>query len=344
MAYLAKWLENKDVKQAIFCSEGSAVAAFCLANQIEHQTAREVFAVNPIFAWRLAQFAISNDATIIHVHDSHAHTFAVLAATLFGLKAKIVVSRRVDFPVKNSIFSKWKYNHRAIAKIICVSNKIKEITAPAIVRKNVLTTVYSGIDTSRFSETLQQAEIRSTLDIPSHSLLVGNVAALAPHKDYKTFIEAAKLIKSKRNDVHFLIIGDGPLRNEVKQWVLQSGIKSHIHLLGFREDVPQLLKALQVFMISSETEGLGTSILDAFASEVPVVATEAGGIPELVMHGKTGYLAPVKSPEKLAAGVLEILSNKAFADQLVQGATSHLKSFTKESMAASTRDEYIKLL
>jgi glycosyltransferase involved in cell wall biosynthesis len=163
--------------------------------------------------------------------------------------------------------------------------------------------------------------------------------------DYSTFISTAKLlIEEYRLDAHFVIIGDGPLRSDVEQWIEKSGISSYITMTGFRSDVPEILPELDVFLITSETEGLGTSILDAFACEVPVVATAAGGIPVIVHHKETGLLAPIKDYDSLAELVHQLAKDKSLQKHLVEGASQLLQRFTKESVAEQTKASYEALL
>ncbi len=341
MTYLVEELSHKpNCNVFVLCAKGGEVAQWCKHNNITVFEEKEVFAVNPVFASRVSQVCKENAIDLIHVHDSHAHTFAVMANALFGAKTPLIVSRRVDFSVKKSWLSRYKYNHKSVKRILCVSDTIKAITAPAIQHKEVLATVYSGINLSRFDGAEKNGTLNREFQIDPSFPLVGNVAALAPHKDYKTFIDTCVLLVKQGLKAKFFIIGAGPMEEEVKQWVKASGIEEHIIMTGFRKDIPQILPELDVFLITSETEGLGTSILDAFACKVPVVATDAGGIPEIVNHNKTGYLGKVKAPELLAEGVTKMLSDKPYAQEMVKGASEKLTHFTKKAMAEKTFEHY----
>lgn len=325
---------------AIFCALGGAVAQWAKNNNIPAYEAKEIFAVNPVFAKKLAKAFKHGQFDLVHVHDSHAHTFAILANVLFAMNAPVIVSRRVDFPVSKSLLSKFKYNHSSVKKIVCVSKAIQAITARSIKDTSVLTTVYSGIDTSRFAQAKPSGKLHKELSLSQEIPLVGIVAALAPHKDYFTFIEMCKILVKQNSPAHFVIVGSGPEQEQVHHWVKESGISDRIHLLGFRKDLPQVIPEFNVFVISSETEGLGTSILDAFACKVPVVVTNAGGIPEIVIHEKTGYLGKVKQPETLAKGVQRFLSDIPFKQQCIQGASQKLNDFSKQNTARETYKIY----
>lgn len=341
MAYLVETLEEHGwCSNTVFCASGGELASWCEQRGISYTTAHERFAVNPFFAKKLSKLAKKLDVDLVHVHDSHAHTFAVMANAFFRMGCRLIVSRRVDFPVSSSPLSRWKYNHSSVVKIVCVSKAIQQITGAAIHDQSRMTTVHSGIDLARFEESEKNGMLHHELGLEQSIPLVGNVAALAPHKDYKTFIQTAINLVEQGTNAHFVVVGSGPLKDEVNGWVEQSGIADRIHLLGFRKDLPDVLPELDVFLITSETEGLGTSILDAFACGVPVVATDAGGIPEIVIHNTTGFLGKVKQPEILAQGVKQMLEDQAFRKRCVEGAHEHLKQFTKTATAQKTLQVY----
>ena len=214
----------------------------------------------------------------MHIHDSHSHTFAYMSA-LVGNKTPLILSRRVDFPVQNNHFSKKKYNHPAIQKIISVSQNVQDILAPAIEDTSKLTVVRSGIDLTKFDATATGA-LRKELTLSPSTKIIANIAAIAPHKDYFTFVDTAAIIKKRHPDTLFLIFGaDGGEQEKVSKYVQEKKLSDKIKFMGFRKDIPQLLPEIDVLIYTSKEEGLGTSILDALASGVPVLATQAGGIP-----------------------------------------------------------------
>ena len=281
---------------------------------------------------------------IIHAHDSHAHTAAFLSAVLFGNKTNILLSRRVDFKVSGNLFSKWKYNHPKIKSIIAVSEAIKNILLPVIREKEKITVVYDGIDLSRYDVTINKSELKAQLNIPTGKILIGNLSALANHKDYPTFLRTANELLKQHSNIHFVVAGDGPLREEITNSVKAMGLGAHITFLGFRKDVPQILKLLDVFLMTSKTEGLGSVILEAFACGVPVVATNAGGIPEIVKHNLTGLIAHVGDEIVLAKEVEQILSNAEIKNSLVSNATEFVKHFSVNATANQTKSIYQSLL
>ncbi|MCK4772162.1 MAG: glycosyltransferase family 4 protein [Candidatus Latescibacteria bacterium] len=337
LAYLYEELNLKGVQQVLLCARSSVLEQYCISRSYNYISIRKGSNLNLLFTRQVRNICNKKEIDIIHAHDSHALTFAILAATLFGNETPIIVSRRVDFPIR----SKRKYNHKNITKIICVSDAIREITGSDIVNKSVLTTIHSGIDLNRFSTGGEFKRLRTEFNIPPGTPLVGNVAALAPHKDYTTFLDTAGLLVEKGIPARYFIIGEGRLEEQLKDYADDKGLNEHVIFTGFRNDIPEILPELDIFLVTSETEGLSTSILDAIACKVPVVATNAGGITEIIEHNVTGMLGEIKQPETLVDGILTIFSNETLREEIVTNATEKLKEFTKETTAEKTLQIYL---
>lgn len=343
VAYLVEELRALQVPQLVVCAAGSPMAEFCVNHGVEYRPLGFRASFDPLNARRLSRIVRTWKADLVHTHDSHGHTAAVLANACFGMRTPLVVSRRVDFPISSGMSARWKYGHASVKRILCVSDAIRAITAAGLRDPSVLRTVHSGIDPARFAAGADgrlHAELRLEADVP----LVGNVAALAPHKDLFTFIRMAEQVHARMPGVRFVLIGEGGLRAELEQETARRGLSGVFHFAGFRKDVYRLLPELAVMAMTSRTEGLGTSILDAFAAGVPVVATAAGGIPELVSDGDTGLLCAVGDEHALADAVIAVLGQPDLRARLVQGATRKLQSFTRSATARATLVEYQAVL
>ncbi len=327
VAYLLEELKEK-IQQVVLCSAGSKMEEYCQKNGHKHYTNTKGSGIDISYARKIKSICKKEAITLCHLHDAHAHTYAILAADLFANKADLILSRRVDFPIKQKWTSTYKYNHPKIKRILCVSKAILEISKKGIKDESKLYVVYSGIDTKKFAE--KSGRLRKELQFNSEKFLVGNTSALADHKDYFTFIDACCLAKKEIEKMQVLVFGDGPMKEEITNYAKKSTIADSIHFLGFRSDVPQVLADLNVFFISSKTEGLGTSILDAFACALPVVATNAGGIPELVKNEVTGLLAPVGDVEKLASHLKLFSKETDLALKLGQNARKFVADFDKQ--------------
>ncbi|MCK9616776.1 MAG: glycosyltransferase family 4 protein [Lentimicrobiaceae bacterium] len=344
VAYLATEFAVLGIPQVVVCPLNSPLEKFCREKGITVSTFRCRIFFKLWLAYRLTCLCRKYAGAILHTHDSHAHTAAVISAFFFLNKAPLVVHRRVDFPIGKNVFSQVKYNHPGVKRILCVSDKIREITGKDIRNKKKLVTIYSGIDLQRFAKANSHGILRKQYQLTEKNLLIGNVSAIAPHKDYYTFVDTAELLSQINPDFRFFIIGDGPEKENIRNYICKKGLENRIILTGFLSNIPEILPELDVFLITSETEGLGTTLLDAFACRVPVVATAAGGIPEIVRDRVTGLLAPVKAPEKLASAVLTLLNEPQLKENLIENAFLLLQDFSTSEMAKKTLQIYKEVI
>jgi sugar transferase (PEP-CTERM/EpsH1 system associated) len=172
-------------------------------------------------------------------------------------------------------------------------------------------TIYNGVDTDRFAPGDREAA-RQALDIPAGWGVVGTVGRLDPVKDQAGLIRAFAVASAQRPSV-LLIVGDGPLRSELDALGRGLGLERRVRLLGDRQDVPQILRALDCFVLPSVGEGISNAILEAMATALPVVATRVGGNVELVEDGETGLLVEVRHPEALVRALECYLGDSGIA-------------------------------
>ena len=174
--------------------------------------------------------------------------------------------------------------------------------------------------------------------------MVGNIAALVPHKGQRHLIEAARLVVQRMPDVRFLILGEGELREMLERQVREYRLEKHVFLPGFRTDVLGCLKSFDLFAMSSVTEGLGTALLDAMACGKAIVATRTGGIPEVVADGVTGKLVAPRDHAAMAQAILELLNDHAGRERMGDAGRARVEaSFTVERMIAGTAAVYARL-
>jgi len=260
-------------------------------------------------AFRLARVIRDLSPDIIHAHDPHAVSMASMALSTIsnGRRPRLVIARRVDFHLKRNAFSRWKY--KQVDAAICSSHTIRGIVIEDGIPEDSAFTVHEGVQVDRI-QALPVADVCRELWLPPGSPTVGNIAALVPHKGQRYLVDAAPAVVRTLPDTHFLIFGEGELRPALTRQIKHLGLEHRVKLVGFRPDILSLLKGLDVFVMSSITEGLGTSILDAMAASKAVVGTRAGGIPEAVEHGITGLLVPPHNAEALAEAILQLLKDE----------------------------------
>jgi len=290
-------------------------------------------------AWRLAQAVKRYRIDILHAHTGHAHTMACLAKT-FARRGKVVVSRRIDLPPTRHPINRWKY--AAPDQIVAISNCIAGVMRDFGVAPARLSVVYSGIDPSRFNV---RPLPRAALGVPEDAPLLANVAALVDHKDHATLLAAMPEVLRTIPVLRLVIAGEGASRPQLEAQTARLGIEHAVTLLGRRDDVPRLLRASDAFVLSSKGEGLGTSILDAMACELPVVATDAGGIPEMVAHEQTGFLVPAQDPGALAQAIIRVFQDRETARAVASGGYKLVhERFTVDRMVEGNLRVYEKVL
>ena len=261
-------------------------------------------------AWRLARVIAMHRPDVVHAHDPHTVAMASMALS-FGVGPAVptlVASRRVDFHLQKHSFSRWKY--RQVACFIAASDAIADILAADGIPRARITVVHDGIDVERVHH-IPAADLRQEFWFPHGSPVLVNVAALVPHKGQKFLVEAMATVRRAVPDAQLVIFGDGELRPALEVQVRDLGLDKHVVLAGFRDDVLALTKSADLFVMSSVTEGLGSTLLDAMAMGLAIVGTRAGGIPEAVVDGTTGLLVPPGNSEALAAAIVRLLGDAA---------------------------------
>ncbi len=332
-------LVNQEIDQKVFCAKNSAIEDYLKVNNIPFSSENKNSGISFSFIKSLCQLIKSYHPSLIHIHDSHAHTACVVAHLLSNCKVPIILHRRVDFSIGNSFFSRYKYNYSYIKKVITVSKAVKEIISPII--NSEIEVIYSSWRKSSV-EGVNKINLREELGINQSAKLVGNIAALTDHKDYITFIKTASTIIENNDNIHFIIAGDGELREKLQRKIHMLGLSEKIHMLGFRKDVVEIMKTLNVFFMSSKMEGLGSILYTAFGCKIPVVSTNAGGIPELVKHKKTGFVAKVGDYRSLSKCIIDALENE---DNIItENAYNLALKNLYLNMAESTNKVYLDLL
>lgn len=305
--------------------------------------AESIFAIMPqrifdiINIFRICKFIEFSQADILHLHTAHAHLIGGIAGRI---KHKpIVVTRRVDFRVR----SRFKYN-RLADKIIAISQAIKRILIEGGVREDKIVFIPSGIDTRKFDSVGKTDYLYREFKIPEKSLVIGTIAHLADHKGHIYLLQAIPRILKEFPDSFFLFVGDGELKKSLEKKAQDLGVKDRVIFTGFREDIPEILSILDLFVLPSHLEGLCTSLMDAMYMEVPVAATTAGGIPEVIENGKTGLLVPPKNPLALAEAIIKLLQDKTKRETFAgEGKKKVLQEFTASQMVEKVEEVYLAL-
>lgn len=339
-AYLMKGLVGRGNPTFLACREGSVltepgrissdVMTFPLAFRSE---------LDVLTARRIGKIVREHEIDILHAHTAHGHTMACLGR-MFSGRGNVVVSRRVNFTPKRSWVNRVKYGMPD--RYIAISRKIGDVLSEFGIGDDKISVVYSAIDPGRMDV---EAVPRVTLLCGSEGPLIGNVAAVEDVKDQETLIRAMQVVLTEIPDAKLVIAGEGKLRGTLEGLVGELRLDECVHFLGYRNDVPGLMRAMDVFVMSSKDEGLGTSILDAMAAGVPVAATAAGGIPEIVRHEETGLLASIGDFEGLGANIVRLLREPELRETLTAKARMMIdEAHTVERMVEGNLSVYEELM
>lgn len=194
--------------------------------------------------------------------------------------------------------------------------------------------IYGAIDLERFREIdINPAEKKASLGIPPQAPVVGCVGRLVEQKGYSYLIEAAASVVRAIPDAHFIFIGDGPLFAELQAQAEAGGLGEHIHLLGSRNDVEQLLRCMDVYAMASLWEGMPISVMESMAARVPVVTTDIPGSRELIQDGRTGILTPPRDPAALGREIIRLLNSVSLREALAAQAAERIQDFSFQKSA-----------
>jgi sugar transferase (PEP-CTERM/EpsH1 system associated) len=261
--------------------------------------------------WRLYRLIKRLKPDVIHTHLFTGNAWGRAAAWLAGTKRIIASEHSVDL-WKNGV---RRFVDRALAipsfRVVAKSEAIADFcrTVEHIPERKVIT-IRNGIDVSRYNNGFDHEEVRRAIGLPRDAMVVGTVGRLSPEKGHEVLIEALKRLKADLPGLSAVVAGDGPLRGEVHRVLRAKGMEGTMRLLGYREDVPALLAAMDIFVLPSHREGMPLALLEAMAARLPVIATNVGGCREVIVNGKNGFLVPPARPDMLAEAI-RCLANKA---------------------------------
>jgi glycosyltransferase involved in cell wall biosynthesis len=298
-------------------------------------------------AWTLRGHIETRRYDIVHCHSSHAHGAARLAVEMLGFggsrRPRMVVSRRVDFRVGRFGLGALKYRH-GVDRFLAISTGVRDVLVSCGVDADRIELVPSGIDLDKFSRVGDNNYLDAEFGFDKNTVVIGNVAALAPHKSQSDFIIAAEKVREKIPAARFLIVGEGELRPDLERMIAERELKDAVTLTGFRKDVLEVLSRFDCFVLSSYLEGLCTSIMDAHAMGIPVVATRTGGVPDLVIDGETGLLVPPRDPGALADAIERMVGDEELRARCSAQARKKSATYGYENMVDKTLDVYQRLV
>ena len=294
---------SSDVKSFIICLEEKGELGLQHDGLTIIELSKEP-GINLKIAWQLVTLINKYDIDIIHTHNPGPHFYGAIAG--FFTHCPVVHTKHGrNYPTAWKKVLLNKISSFLTTKVVAVSANAEKVCLEVEkIPASKVMVILNGIDTNRFSFAEKEGGIEH------RPVRIGIVARLSAEKDHQTLLNACKILAVQGARFHLEIIGDGILRGTLEKSVNTYGIDSYITFSGMRHDVPDRLRQLDIFVLSSTTEGVSLTLLEAMATGLPVVATDVGGNPEVVIDGETGYLVPMQNPAEMAGRLLLLLNDE----------------------------------
>jgi L-malate glycosyltransferase len=344
--FLASGLESRGLRSLVVAPPRSALArraaaAGLVVRQLPMRGEWDLAA-----AWRLAGMVRREQVDLIHCHTAHAAAIGALARLRVGAP-RAVASRRVSFPLRRAIVSRLKYT-LGVDRVIAVSEAIRRSLIGQGLAPDRVVTIHSGIDPGRFQGgnrgRFRAATTAAPIAWPADAFLVGTVGHLAAHKGFDLFLEAAAGAARTNPRTRFVVVGEGEEERDLRRRAQALGLGDRVWFAGFRDDMPDVLAGLDLFVLASRGgEGSPAVLKEAMAAGVAVVATALDGVEEIIEDAEHGVLTPPGDVQALAGAIARLAADGSMRARLVNGARRRADDFTIDKMVDRTREVYVTL-
>ena len=294
---------------------------------------------------KLKKLIRTENIDIIHTHGSQDSWTAAFALYKLKDRPKYVRTKHNIFPIRNTVFNRWLYR-KSLDKIIVVAKSVaRNLEDIGWWDQESIAIIPAEVDITRFDDSISGEKVRAEFGIRPEVKVIGIVSRISPGKGHKYLIEAFSSLKHDKSNIELLICGAGKGQKELKKQAESLGVAEKVNFTGFREDVPEVLAAMDIFVLPSLSEGVATSLLEAMAMRKPVIATSVGGIPDYLFDGRTGLLVPPKNSSAIATQLRRFLSDENFAKRLGnEGRDVIEKNFTPQQLVEKTLKVYREVI
>lgn len=296
---------------------------------------------------RTIRFIRDKDIKLLHSHEFTSNSYSLLAARIAGIPIICTAHGKNYYPDRYYRRLAYRLVARFSNKFVAVSEDLKSFLVEQVgINENKITVVHNGIDIEKFkSSTFTRKEIRHGLGLVQNDYVIIVVAALFEMKGHADLVKSLTKLDDIQQNLKVLFIGDGPYRKQLEELTTQLGLENTILFTGFRDDISGLLSASDLFVLPSYSEGLPISVLEAMSVGLPVVATDVGGMREIIKDGETGYLVPAKDVDELAVTIRRCIENKDITEAVSRAGRAYVRAeFSMESMLGNYRRIYHELI
>jgi glycosyltransferase involved in cell wall biosynthesis len=275
--------------------------------------------------WKLSRLIRRERIEAVHTHNVTPWVYAALGARLAGARLYHTEHSNL-FPHQRRLMAAERWLARLTRVVIADSEKVKRqlVTGQGLPARKIRT-VLNGIDLSAFAAPASPQAIRQQLGLNGAAPVIGTVGRLAAVKDQRSLLDAFHLVAQEFPLARLVLVGDGPLKEELRAHARALAIDARVDFLGRRTDVSALLGVFDVFVLSSVSEGLPLTVLEAMASGVPVVATDVGALPEIIRGPEEGVLVPPKAPRQLAQAIARLLRDAPLRQTLSRNGRARVR-------------------
>lgn len=285
--------------------------------------------------------------SVLHVNSSRDSWIGAVASRLVRERPKVVRTRHISTPLNRNLATRLLYQ-RLLDYVIVTGG---ERTRRDLIERDGLdpqrvASFPIGIDVEYFRPAAPDRDLRVELGLPSGHLLVGLISYLRSYKGHEYYVEAAKLLARERQDVTFLIVGEGPEESRILASIERAGLTGRVRMLGFRDDLLNVFRSLDVFVIPSvEGDTIPQVLMQALAMGLPVVSTTVGSIPDVVIDGETGFVVPPRDARSLADRIVVLLNDQALRSRMgKQGRALVERSYSLDRMLDELERVYKSVL
>jgi glycosyltransferase involved in cell wall biosynthesis len=278
-------------------------------------------------ARELRQVLSESCPDVIHTHQLAALVY--VRASLLGRHRPPVVHTEHGKHYAHRRRNRWlgRFGAGCVDRFCCVSGDVaREVQQCRVARRDVVCVVPNGVDTSHFKRQTDTSAIRAGMNIPDSAPLIGTVGRLAEIKRQDVLIRGFAQVREQLGHAHLLLVGDGPMRATLQRLANELNVGDAVHFAGYQSDPGQYLQAMNVFALTSRSEGMPLSVLEAWAAGVPVTASRVGGLPELITHGATGLLFESGNAVECSACLLQLLQDASLRQQIIAAAHDRVES------------------
>ncbi|MGE5469019.1 MAG: glycosyltransferase family 4 protein [Ignavibacteria bacterium] len=290
---------------------------------------------------RLRRLMRAQGVQVVNTHSGRDTQLAGMAARSLGSKRpRVVRTRHLALPITS------RFGYAVLPdQVVTVSAFVRELLIGAGVPGERITSVPTGIDLGRWNADPAGGTLRRELGLPDDAPLIGTVAILRRKKGHAELLEALPAVFDRFPQAHAVFAGDGPQKENLERLIAEKGLGDQVHLLGLRRDVANVLQSLDVFVLPTHQEALGTAFVEAGVMGLPSVASRVDGVPEVIVDGENGLLVPVCDSSAIAAALIRLLDDPALRRRLGENARKRASErFSREAMVEGMVAVYRRLL